>query len=657
MYFYFFETCMKVRGNGKSEPTLRALPGQVFPDGAAVDTELNVRAPKEQGSSANGNRFDYPLGTRFCSTHLEVDNSKGTPFYTVYDSASAALGHDPDFHPVSDDPDFAFVSPSHKSVSMNAAYVSFLNFGDQGTADDEDEEQQKTAAPVSGAMRFAPTDKSGKARPRIDGWKPVYEDQVETESELIATWMRKVLGELGIKTMARRPKIDGTTRPMLEELFASGESTDTIASRPRLNGLMADEKMDNAGLSTLSKGPFEWYLELILDEHRKGNECTAQERNPENQKDLDDAAFILGTEINRQLGTSDSHNTPPTLSDLKKALEAGWTLDDILEPQVLTSQGGIAALASALASGLIPLPENSSRTSGSTLLDTLLSNPVNKRPKSKDGFHVDELVWNTLLVNLHAKINTLLTGPTGTGKTAVIQKLCETTGTPFTIIPMGSITDPTEQLVGKMDLSPLPGGNVETKYDWADFALAVQRPGVVLLDELNRIPRNGYNILFSVLDKTRKLPAFGAKGTDKRMIDVHPDCVFFATANIGYAGTETMDEALKNRFLPIELDYLDPKTETTVLVSNTGISREDANNIALIASNIRKEVKKGTIEHAVSTRETLLCAMYVKYGFTVEQALEIVFLPNFEGGLTDKDPNCERGTVKAMIASRFKNNP
>ena len=40
----------------------------------------------------------------------------------------------------------------------------------------------------------------------------------------------------------------------------------------------------------------------------------------------------------------------------------------------------------------------------------------------------------------------------------------------------------------------------------------------------------------------------------------------------------------------------------------------------------------------------------------VEQALEVTFLPNFEGGLTEKDPNCERGTVRAMIASRFSNN-
>lgn len=658
MYFYFFETSMQPRSNGKTEPTLRALPGQKFPDGTPVDTDMNVRAPKEKGSSPNGSRFDYPLGTRFCSSHLEVDNSKKTAFYSVYDSANGEVpgSSAPDFHPVSDDPNFQYVAPSHLSVTMNAAYTSFLVFGDQGGDEDEDTENTNASNMSNNpaGVRFAPTDKSGKARARIEGWQPAYEDQVDIESNLILVWMRKVLNDLGVTTPARRPKLDATTKPLMDELFASGESVDTVASRTRLNRIIADERMDIAGLQTLSKGPFVWYIEAILSEHRKGNECTAEERNPDNTQDLDDAAFIIGTEINSQLGTTDAHNVPPTLADLKTALKAGWTLDDILEPQVLTSQGGIAALASALANGIIPVPQHTA-SNGTTLLDTLLANPSLKRPKgSKDGFHVDETVWETLLVNATMKINTMLLGPTGCGKTAVVKKLCDKMGIPFTIIPMGSITDPTEQLVGKMDLTPMPNGNVETRYDWADFAMAIQRPGVVLLDEINRIPRNGYNILFSVLDGTRQLPAFGAKGTDKRMVDVHPDCVFFATANVGYAGTEEMDEALKNRFVPIELDYLDEKNEAQVLMTCCGISKEDATNIAVVASDIRKSSKNGTIEHAVSTRETLLCGNYVKYGFSVEKAMEIIFLPQFEGGLTEKDSNCERGAVRAKIAGRFK---
>lgn len=658
MYFYFFETSMQDRGRGKGpEPTLRALPNQTFPDGTPVDSQkMNVRAPKEKGTSANGSRFDYPLGTVFCSTYLEEITGQGSPFYSVYNTGNGkGPGKaDPDFHPVSDDPGFQYAAPSHRSEAMNAAYVNFKAFGDQGTPDDETTSNtMSNNSTFTPGVRFAPTGKDGKARPVIEGWQPLYEDQVETESELIATWMRKHLNEKGVRTPAKRPKVDATTRALLQELFASGESTDTIASRSRFNTIYTEQKMDAAGLSTISSGPFEWYLNNILAEHRNGADCTAVERNAAEAAEVEDAAFILNSEINRQLGTTDQY-TPQALADLKKALEAGWTLDEILDPGVLTSQGSVNGLASALASGVIPVPVKTAGTGGTTLLDTLLANPAHKRPTSKDGFHVNELIWNTLLVNLKTKTNTLLTGPTGTGKTEIVRLLCEKTGTPFTIIPMGSITDPTEQLVGKMDLSPLPNGNVETKFDWADFALAIQRPGVVLLDEINRIPRNGYNALFSVLDGTRQLPAFGAKGTDKRMIDVHPDCVFFATANLGYAGTEELDEALANRFLPMELDYLPVNMEANVLTKLYGISKEDATNIAELATDIRKAAKGGTLQHCISTRETKKCAQYVQWGFTLEQAIEITFLPKFEGGITEKDPNCERGTVRSKMATIFK---
>ena len=655
MYFYFFETSEQMR-NGKMTPTLRALPGQKFPDGTDVRTDLNVSAPKEKGTSANGSRFDYPLGTIFCSTFLaETTQATGSSvFYTVYDTeAGQGVGKaDPDFHPVSEDPNFNYVASGHKSDRMNAALTLFNSFGQNWTDDDEPETSSAATRPEG--MRYSPTDKNGKARGRIDDWAPAYEDQVATESELVANWMRRMLNNLGVGTTAKRPKVDSVSRPMLQELFESGESADTIASRARFNDIMAGQKMDISTLKIHSKGPFEWYLEQLLIEHRAGRECSAVGRNVEKPDELADAAFIIATEMNRQNGTTESPDDPSMLSELKKAFVKGWTLDDILEPQILGAAPTIAALSASLSNGVIPLPERIGNGKGTSLLDVLRSNPANKRPSAKDGFEVDERTWNTLLVNLATKTNTLITGPTGTGKTQIVQRLCEQTGTPFTLIPMGSITDPTEQLVGKMDLTPLPNGNVETRYDWADFALAIQRPGVVLLDEINRVPKSGDQILFSVLDGSRVLPAFGAKGTDKRLIPVHPDCVFFATANVGgeYRVNE-IDPAMANRFMPLKTKYLSAKLEAEVLRHVYKISKEDANNIAIIATDIRTSYGKNELGRSVSVRDTLRCAMYVSVGFDVEDALEIAIVPLFEDGVGPDDPNSEAGAVKAIIAGRF----
>lgn len=649
MRYYFFKTSNEDRGNGP-QPTLRALPGQTFEDGSPVSTAMNVQAPKENGTSANGTRFEYPLGTIFCSSYLATANTNGRkPFYTVYTDEDIANNTDPDFHPVSDDPNFSYVSPQHKSDAMNIAYVTFKNFGDQGQPDTPSTTKKTTKK--KSKMKYVPYDQDGNARGPIPGWEENYDKQVETETGLIVAWMKKNLNALGVKMMAVRPKADATTVGKVQELYKTGETIDTIASTNRFGKVMREQKMDNLGLSNIAKGPFTWYLDELMREHASTAECSAVERIESDKNDLDDIGFLLCTQLNQELGATDTFDGQD-LANIQKAVSDGWDVNMMLHPDILLSKGvGIKNFAKAVADGTIPIPA-SAGVPGNTLLDTLMKNPKNKCPKDKDGFHVNDRDWKILVRNLHKKTNTLLSGPTGSGKTQLIQLLCKQTGTNCTIIQMGTITDPTEQLVGKMDLDPSTNG---TKFDWADFALAIQRPGVIVLDEINRIPRNGENILFSVLDDTRCLSAAGAKSNDNRTVQVHPDCVFFATANIGsdYTGTKEIDAALMNRFFLMELDYLDVKTETNILCSRQGISEEDAKNIALVAANIRKEKKSGIIEHSVSTRETLQCAEMVKDGFSVEESLEICFLPHFEGGITDKDPNCERGKVRSMIATRL----
>lgn len=292
-------------------------------------------------------------------------------------------------------------------------------------------------------------------------------------------------------------------------------------------------------------------------------------------------------------------------------------------------------------------------TPGASFIDQLLSDKRNAKPKDKDGFHVDILIWKVLVNNLYSKTNTLLLGPTGSGKTEVIKRLCQQTGTPLTIVPMGTISDPNVQLVGKLDIDSSTGG---TKFDWADFALAIQKPGVILLDEINRVPKNGENLLFSCLDDTRMLPASEAKSSDQRTIKVHPECIFFATANIGneYTGTKSIDRALRDRFMAVRMKYLDVATEKKILMARYGINDVDANNISFVANQIRIKALKDDLP-AVSTRETLLCAKLVKNGFNCLGAMELVFLPMYDEGYGPYDATSEMAQIKTIIASRFNN--
>ena len=640
MKYYFFKTSNEMR-EGKMKPTLRALPGQVFEDGTPVDTNLNVKAPKAKGQSVYGSREDYPIGTVFCCDHLEVNTDNRAPYYTVYKSQQEV----PNFHPVSDDPCFKYINESHKDDMMNLAYMAYKSAQEiKEFTEPEEEAYKETTASLS------PADENGFARDKITGWAERYQGQREDESYMFGEWMKKLFADKKISLPSRI--VMGQLEETFNALYEMGETIDTLASRTRFEAYLQQAGLTYGDFGVFKDGPHKKYLEHITEEHNEHAKCSATERNPENAEELLDASVMLCRAHDQQSGKISSPANPYILKNLKKALKSGWTLDEMLDPENLKKADSYDEYAKALADGTIPAPERLC-TPGTSFIETLLADKRNAKPKDKDGFHVDSLIWKVLVNNLYSKTNTLLLGPTGSGKTEVIKRLCQQTGTPLTIVPMGTISDPNVQLVGKLDIDSSTGG---TKFDWAEFALAIQRPGVILLDEINRIPKNGENLLFSCLDDTRMLPASEAKSSDQRTIEVHPECIFFATANIGneYTGTKSIDRALRDRFMAVRMKYLNIATEKKILMARYGINDVDANNISFVANQIRIKAMKDDLP-AVSTRETLLCARLVKNGFECLEAMELVFLPMYDEGYGQYDATSEMAQIKTIIASRFNN--
>lgn len=641
MAYFFFETANLKRGN-EVKPTLRALPNQTFEDGTPVDITLNVRAPKEAGSAPGGARLDYPVGTIFCSDFLALDQSKATPFYTVYDSADKQ----PNFHPVSTDPNFKYTSPAHKDTAMNAAYVLYTA-GLHSNVEEKTEEKTKDASVVP---VYTPADDSGKAKGEIKNWKEKYSGQLTDELQIFITWIRRLFHE---KKVSLTNRITATSvATVFEWLYRCGENLDTICSIKRFEKALSNAGISYKDFESLTKGPHEFYLHTLNTEHEQRSQCTAVERDPKNSEDVVDALNLVRDAYANITGGLAMPITSVEVDAFTETLKKGWTLSEVIDPETIKkSSTSFTDFISDLSTGKIPVPERFA-AEGASFIETLMADKKNAKPKDKDGFHVDSATWKLLVRNLHKKVNTIITGPTGCGKTQIVQRLCQQTGTELTIIQMGTITDPTEQLVGKLDLDTVTGGTV---FDWAEFAKAIQKPGVILLDEVNRIPKNGENILFSCLDDTRELSAAGAKSSDKRTVKVHPDCVFFATANLGdeYTGTKDLDAALANRFMKMELDYLTQAMEQKILQTRFGIKEDDAFNIAFVAGKIRQMARKGDISSSVSTRHTLECASLVKDGFSCLESMEYIYLPVFDAGSGPNDQDSERAQIKAVIKQRI----
>jgi MoxR-like ATPase len=280
-----------------------------------------------------------------------------------------------------------------------------------------------------------------------------------------------------------------------------------------------------------------------------------------------------------------------------------------------------------------------------TILSQIMSDTKLVCPSSKkDGFFMSKDDWNLLVRNIKKHVNTLIIGPTGSGKTSCVKEVCARLGIPLHVFDMGSIIDPISSLLG---VHRLEGG--KSIFDYAKFTQVIQEPCVILLDELNRAALSSNNVLFPCLDDRRTLSIEVAGGKDIRDIKIHPEVTFIATANVGseYSGTNQMDRALVNRFFPLELGCIPSTEEEDVLVTRTGIEPGNSKLIVKIANNIRSLYNKSEISSSLSIRETLMVANLVVDGWDLGKAMEMIYLPLYEGTTSEG----ERSTIYKTISS------
>jgi hypothetical protein len=290
-------------------------------------------------------------------------------------------------------------------------------------------------------------------------------------------------------------------------------------------------------------------------------------------------------------------------------------------------------------------PEEKSEPKILSLYEKLRTDSKLQAPKSDvDGFFMQPEDWGILIRNVKKHVNTMILGPAGSGKTSSVKVICDRLGLKLHIFDMGAMMDPISSLLGVHRLEH--GGSI---FDYAKFTQVIQEPCVILLDELSRAPQSAMNILFPCLDNRRSLSIEMACGKGVREIKIHPEVTFIATANVGaeYSGTNSMDRALVNRFFTLELGYIPTKEESAVLAKRTGIEKTTSDLIVKIATNIRNLATKQEVSASPSIRETLMVAELVSDGWDLRQAMQMVYLPLYEGSKSEG----ERGTIFKTLSS------
>lgn len=144
------------------------------------------------------------------------------------------------------------------------------------------------------------------------------------------------------------------------------------------------------------------------------------------------------------------------------------------------------------------------------------------------------------------RMNVLLIGETGSGKSHVLRLVAYRLGLPYVRVQLYDAISP-EDLFG----SWVP--SVEGGFSWQDGVLThfMRHGGVFVADELNGA-KPGMNFVFhSITDHERRMTLTQKDG---EVVYAHPDFVFCATMNPEYEGTRPLNRALFDRF-NVVLDY------------------------------------------------------------------------------------------------------
>jgi len=288
--------------------------------------------------------------------------------------------------------------------------------------------------------------------------------------------------------------------------------------------------------------------------------------------------------------------------------------------------------------------EASNKIEADPVLNFIHNKSVDLRPKT---LVMPDLKWKYLVRSAMRGKNIMMTGAAGCGKTMAAKRLVEALDRPEFYFNLGATQDPRGTLIGNTHFKKEEG----TTFAESLFVKAIQtEDAIILLDEISRAHPEAWNILMTVLDAGQRYLRLD-EHQDAPTIKVAKGVTFVATANIGneYTATRAMDRALVDRFIIVEMDMLNAEQESELLKDlHPGVTQEQADNIAEIASMTRREIKSDAprITNSISTRLSVEIAGLLEDGFNLAEAAEVCIYPFFD---EDGGVDSERTFMKQVV--------
>lgn len=214
------------------------------------------------------------------------------------------------------------------------------------------------------------------------------------------------------------------------------------------------------------------------------------------------------------------------------------------------------------------------------------------------------------------KLPLLLKGPTGTGKSRFVEYAAHSANIPLLTISCHEETSSTD-LIGRYIIK-----GAETVWIDGPLTVAVRKGYILYLDEVAEARPDVIVAIHSLTDHRRELYI------DKLGETVKADNNFMliASFNPGYQkGYKELKPSTRQRFIAISFHYPDAKTETEIIINETGIDADNAKKLVNIGQKIRN-IKEMGLTETVSTRLLVDAAKLIQSGLPKRLSVRVAVI-------------------------------